>query len=82
MTDDELVCPDCGCSGLAVCCAACSYNDETTGRCDCCQRGGCTARIVSSGKNAPCPYRRADAVAVSVKKTMPTPRTGRVLKFG
>ncbi len=28
------------------------------------------------------PYRRADAVAVPVKKTMPTPRTGRVLKFG
>ncbi len=28
------------------------------------------------------PYRRADAVAVPVKKPMPTPRTGRVLKFG
>jgi hypothetical protein len=28
------------------------------------------------------PYRRADAVAVPIKKTMPTPRTGRVLKFG
>jgi hypothetical protein len=28
------------------------------------------------------PYRRADAVAVPVKKTIPTARTGRVLKFG